>query len=146
MIKAGRGLYDYCGGCGKLVQLNKFIFGSMHLCSGRSASEGDMHGFRAAMRKKLKTVLRNCSITSGVNNDAFCDDDECGISVGKWTLCITEDENLNDVVCWFSNTDDLVIGKPTDSVRQLTRGLRAAIAISREDNVSGTRYNGGTEN
>lgn len=29
---AGSGLYAVCPDCGKLVKLNKFIFGSAHIC------------------------------------------------------------------------------------------------------------------
>ena len=33
MIKDGKGgLYDTCSKCGKLVKLNKFIFGDLHIC------------------------------------------------------------------------------------------------------------------
>ena len=27
-------IYDVCGGCGNIIQVNKFIFGSMHVCEG----------------------------------------------------------------------------------------------------------------
>jgi len=32
MIVAGNGIYNHCGNCGKLVQVNKFLVGSLHLC------------------------------------------------------------------------------------------------------------------
>lgn len=32
MIIAGNGIYMVCLWCGKLVKLNKFIFGSLHVC------------------------------------------------------------------------------------------------------------------
>lgn len=32
MIVAGSGIYEKCANCGKLVRLNKPLFGSMHLC------------------------------------------------------------------------------------------------------------------
>jgi hypothetical protein len=32
MIVAGNKIYDKCPVCGKLVQLNKFFFGSIHVC------------------------------------------------------------------------------------------------------------------
>lgn len=33
MLIAGEGIYDTCPRCGKLVKLNKFLFGDLHLCS-----------------------------------------------------------------------------------------------------------------
>ena len=32
MIVAGNKIYDVCQKCGELVKINKFLFGSMHLC------------------------------------------------------------------------------------------------------------------
>lgn len=32
MIIAGNKIYDHCGYCGRLVCLNKFILGSIHIC------------------------------------------------------------------------------------------------------------------
>lgn len=32
MIVTGRGIYEYCSVCGKLVQLNKWLTGDLHLC------------------------------------------------------------------------------------------------------------------
>jgi hypothetical protein len=32
MIVAGNGIYDKCSYCQKLVKLNKFLFGSLHIC------------------------------------------------------------------------------------------------------------------
>jgi len=32
MIIVGNKIYERCPVCGKLVQINKFIFGSIHIC------------------------------------------------------------------------------------------------------------------
>lgn len=32
IITAGNGLYSTCSKCGKIVKLNKFLFGSLHIC------------------------------------------------------------------------------------------------------------------
>lgn len=32
IIKAGNGLYTKCSDCGKMVKINKFIFGGLHFC------------------------------------------------------------------------------------------------------------------
>lgn len=32
MIFAGNKIYEICAACGKLVQLNKFIYGALHVC------------------------------------------------------------------------------------------------------------------
>lgn len=32
MIIAGSKIYEYCGVCGELVRINKFILGSIHIC------------------------------------------------------------------------------------------------------------------
>lgn len=37
-VTAGNRIYAMCGGCGKVVQLNKRIFGSMHICSEERAA------------------------------------------------------------------------------------------------------------
>ena len=33
MIIAGNKIYDRCGNCGQMVQVNKFLFGSLHFCN-----------------------------------------------------------------------------------------------------------------
>jgi hypothetical protein len=34
MINDGKGgIYDHCAKCGRLVKLNKFIFGDLHICA-----------------------------------------------------------------------------------------------------------------
>mgnify|MGYP007134671691 CR=1 FL=1 len=33
MIIAGNKIYEKCGYCGRMVQLNKFLFGSLHICA-----------------------------------------------------------------------------------------------------------------
>ena len=35
IVAVGNKLYGICVNCGKLVQINKLIFGSMHLCAGK---------------------------------------------------------------------------------------------------------------
>ena len=32
MIVSGNGIYEICADCGRLVKLNKWLFGSLHLC------------------------------------------------------------------------------------------------------------------
>lgn len=32
MITLGTKIYDRCSDCGKVIQLNKFMFGSFHIC------------------------------------------------------------------------------------------------------------------
>jgi len=39
MIIAGNRIYETCAVCGKLVQLNKWIFSDLHLCLSREESE-----------------------------------------------------------------------------------------------------------
>ena len=39
MITAGNGIYERCPDCGKLVKLNKFLFGSLHICSAQATGD-----------------------------------------------------------------------------------------------------------
>lgn len=32
LLRIGRGLYTMCTDCGKIIKLNKFMLGSLHLC------------------------------------------------------------------------------------------------------------------
>lgn len=32
MIIVGNGIYSHCPTCGSLVKINKFLFGSLHVC------------------------------------------------------------------------------------------------------------------
>ena len=33
VFTAGSGVYTFCGQCGKLVKMNKWILGSLHVCA-----------------------------------------------------------------------------------------------------------------
>ena len=50
MIKAGWGLYERCSYCGSIVKLNKFLFGSMHIC----LTEEEQKRYGARYKKPLQ--------------------------------------------------------------------------------------------
>ena len=53
MIVAGNCIYDTCPICGKLVKLNKFIFGALHIClSDEEVTERRKHA-AAAIQNQL---------------------------------------------------------------------------------------------
>lgn len=45
------GLYDHCRICGQLVKLNKFLFGSLHIC----VPDRDIMEARALQNKQLNS-------------------------------------------------------------------------------------------
>ena len=68
MIVAGNGIYDRCADCGKLVKINKFIFGSMHICTGhveRMEAQQRVMRMQANQALQAQTTLLN----KGETND-----------------------------------------------------------------------------
>lgn len=54
MIVAGTGIYERCGYCMKLVKVNKFIFGDMHICL--SESDRNAIDYEANKLKKYRRM------------------------------------------------------------------------------------------
>lgn len=50
MIVAGNKIYEKCKDCGNLVQMNKWLFGSLHVCTLEAAQRIDRE--IARQRKK----------------------------------------------------------------------------------------------
>lgn len=93
MIVTGGKIYETCEACGKLVRINKPIFGSLHCCSGRSEYyESDPEGRveRRRARARLRRALWNIGLPPGVDDDEFTCFEECGIRLGSWSLCYGE--------------------------------------------------------
>lgn len=58
MINDGKGgLYDQCAKCGRLVKLNKFLFGDLHLCAGEDEEKGPEVNFVEPGTKKVLFTL-----------------------------------------------------------------------------------------
>lgn len=53
MIIAGNGIYEKCCDCGKLVKINKFLFGSLHLCLTEEEKHRKAFGNPAPMKQPL---------------------------------------------------------------------------------------------
>lgn len=71
MIVAGHRIYDKCAGCGNLVQINKFLLGSLHICPGseerrlqREALQGQQPGMPQDLQKRLDKLNREFALRS----------------------------------------------------------------------------------
>jgi len=57
MINDGRGgLYDTCSKCGRLVKLNKFLFGDLHICAVDEEREPEVNFTEPVTKKVLFTL------------------------------------------------------------------------------------------
>lgn len=59
MFNDGKGgIYDRCAKCGRLVKLNKFLFGDLHLCAGEEEKGPEVDFFEPGTKKVLFTLPR----------------------------------------------------------------------------------------
>ena len=89
MIVTGGKIYETCGRCGKLVRLNKPIFGSLHVCGRGRESRFDeqCRVDRRNARKIMRQALSALGLPRGVDDDEHMCFEECGIRLGQWCLC-----------------------------------------------------------
>ncbi len=88
MFIVGNKIYEKCEKCGKLVCINKILFGSLHVCVS-SESILDNTG-QNVVRTRLRKALRMLGLPSGEDDDESMCDEECGIRLGLWCLCYCE--------------------------------------------------------
>jgi len=135
----GNKIYERCMDCGQLVQVNKWLFGSLHVCHGeRSAARAWSRQDRKDAEKRekaratIRKALRILKLPRGVDNDESCCDDECGVQLGKWHLCYAELDYRNPMelgVFMFDEEDgEHDYGSPgLPSSRALSRWLRKVL-------------------
>lgn len=58
MKRAGNKIYDVCADCGKIVQINKFLLGDMHLCTDAEERKRYVNQIRD-LYKRNKKALEN---------------------------------------------------------------------------------------
>jgi hypothetical protein len=57
MFNDGKGgIYDRCAKCGRLVKLNKFLFGDLHLCAGEDEKGPEVEFWEPGTKKVLFTL------------------------------------------------------------------------------------------
>lgn len=85
MIIAGNKIYDKCLDCGKLVQINKFLFGSLHVCLSEEEKRVSQQ-----QRYQIKQQEDYCRFNNHNNLD------HKGIIWGKNTKPVKELQNILD--------------------------------------------------
>ncbi len=92
----------YCPVCGKLVQKNKWLFGSLHVCGGSFLGLA----FAVALKKRkartaMRKALQEIGLPPGTNDDKECLFEECCIRLGSWLLCYLDiyNEDGNKDTC-----------------------------------------------
>lgn len=59
MFNDGKGgIYDRCAKCGRIVKLNKFLFGDLHICAGEEEKGPEVDFFEPGTKKVLFTLPR----------------------------------------------------------------------------------------
>lgn len=110
-LVAGSKIYETCGKCGKLVQINKWLFGSLHVCRERIGSgvfrnlEEETVPEKEKARRTIRKALAILKLPPGVDDDEHCCYEECGVRLGSWVLCYVESADTGSCGMFLYNDD-----------------------------------------
>jgi hypothetical protein len=126
MIETHGKLYDRCRRCGKLVRLNKPIFGAMHFCVTPEDVLDEVREETEEVRRVMRKALQIAGLPKGKDDDGHCSYDECGIRLGEWVFHWGEGERGSDNEFWLIHDSDgeMKISNATDRPKTLARRLK----------------------
>ena len=87
-----------CPACGELIWERGFSrwWHDRFICSG----------IKHKVRKVLRSALERLDLPTGIDDDECLVGEECGIRLGKWSLCWCMDENRNGALGVFLIHDE----------------------------------------